>query len=144
MYKSTLIPIKIDWQVSQPITTNQGVRRGCWLSPTLFNIYFNKVTEKWKEKMSRTNGIQLKNKNSYLCRWHSSHNYIIRRITGRLNNIAKKYNLKISTSKTKLMGMCRNEIRRRKIIKEEKSHWTSRRIWSFWNIRNTWNTNSNK
>jgi hypothetical protein len=34
----------------------------------------------------------------------------------RLSNIAKKYNLKISTSKTKSMGMCGNEIRRLKIM----------------------------
>jgi len=38
----------------------------------------------------------------------------------RLNNIAKKYKLKISTSKTKSMGMCGNEIRRLKIMIEGK------------------------
>jgi hypothetical protein len=37
-----------------------------------------------------------------------------------LNNIAKKYNLKISFSKTKPMGMCGNEIWRLKIIIEGK------------------------
>jgi hypothetical protein len=33
-----------------------------------------------------------------------------------LSNIAKKYNLRISTSKTKSMGMCGNRIRRLKIM----------------------------
>jgi hypothetical protein len=34
----------------------------------------------------------------------------------RLSNIAKKYNLRISASETKSMGMCGNEIRRLKIM----------------------------
>jgi hypothetical protein len=36
----------------------------------------------------------------------------------RLNNIAKKYKYKISTSKRKSMGMCGNEIRRLKIMRK--------------------------
>jgi hypothetical protein len=46
----------------------------------------------------------------------------------RLSNIAKKYNLKISTSKTKSLGMCGNEIRKLKNNDRRKNHRTSNRI----------------
>jgi hypothetical protein len=38
----------------------------------------------------------------------------------RLSNIAKKYNLKISTSKTKSMGVCGSEILRLKMMTDGK------------------------
>jgi hypothetical protein len=38
----------------------------------------------------------------------------------RLSNIAKKYDLRIPTAKTKSMGMCGNEIRSLKIMKDGK------------------------
>jgi hypothetical protein len=42
-------------QISEPITTNQGVRQGCGLSPTLFNTYINKVIKEWKVGGGGTN-----------------------------------------------------------------------------------------
>jgi hypothetical protein len=56
-------------EISEPITTNQGVRQGCGLSPTLFNIYINKVIKESKEWGA--NEIQLKNERTIktsLCR----------------------------------------------------------------------------
>jgi hypothetical protein len=41
-------------------------------------------------------------------------------VAHRLNNITKQYNLKISTLKTKSMGMCGSEILRLKVMTEGK------------------------
>lgn len=53
----------MDGIISEPIATNQGVRKGFWLSLTLLHIYINKVIMEWKEEMCGKNGIQLKNHN---------------------------------------------------------------------------------
>jgi hypothetical protein len=53
LFRNTVIRIKyMNGQISEPITTNQGIRQECRLSPTLFNIYMNKVIMEWKEEMS--------------------------------------------------------------------------------------------
>jgi hypothetical protein len=41
LYKSTEIKIKANNKLSYTKQINTGVRRGCPLSPTLFNVYIN-------------------------------------------------------------------------------------------------------
>jgi len=90
----------MDGQISEPIATNQGVRQGCGLSPTLFNIYINKVIKEWKKEMCGTNGIQLKNKSTIKTVLYADDQVFITKskeelqmAAHRLNNIAKKYNI---------------------------------------------------
>jgi hypothetical protein len=73
------------------------------------------------------NGIQLENESTTKTVLHADDQVLIAKsedelqmAAHQLSNIAKKYNLKISTSKTKSMGMCGNEIRRLKIMIDEK------------------------
>ena len=39
IYRNTKVRIKFNDGISEPIHINKGVRRGCGLSPVLFNIY---------------------------------------------------------------------------------------------------------
>jgi hypothetical protein len=91
-------------QISEPITTNQGVRQGCGLSPTMFTIYINKVIKGWKG--GGTNGIQLRNRITIKIVIYADDQVLnassedeLHMAAHRLNNIAKKHNLKISTQK---------------------------------------------
>jgi hypothetical protein len=62
LYKNSKICIKYyDGQISDPINTNKRVKKGCGLSPDLFNIYINEIIKEWKQTVN--NGIQLNNKN---------------------------------------------------------------------------------
>ena len=58
IYRNTKIRIKFDDGISEPIHINKGVRQGCGLSPVLFNIYINKIIQKFKTVIKK--GIQLK------------------------------------------------------------------------------------
>jgi hypothetical protein len=43
MYFDIIYTVKCDKGVSNPITSNMGVKQGCVCSPTLFNIYLNDI-----------------------------------------------------------------------------------------------------
>jgi len=68
IYRNTKIRIKFNDGISYPIHINKGVRQGCGLSPVFFNIYINKIIQKFKTVIRK--GIQLNNRklvNSILC-----------------------------------------------------------------------------
>jgi hypothetical protein len=47
----------LNGQISEPIIINKGASQGCGLSPSLFNIYIDRIVKDWKQAI--TNGIQL-------------------------------------------------------------------------------------
>jgi hypothetical protein len=106
-YKNTKICIRfMDGMISEPITTNKGVRQGCQLSPLLIKIYTNKVIKELK--MNVTGGIQLSNHYILNTTLHTDDQVLtsksedeLRTLTYHLHSFAKKLKLKSSSSKTK-------------------------------------------
>jgi sorting nexin-29 len=58
LYQNTTIILDMNGRYSKDISTNQGVRQGCSLSPNLFNIYLDDVIREWKTRSNP--GIWLK------------------------------------------------------------------------------------
>jgi len=48
IYKNKKVKIKFSDGISELISINKGVRQRCGLSPVLFNIYINKITQEFK------------------------------------------------------------------------------------------------
>jgi hypothetical protein len=100
------ISIKFNFKLSKLDKTNRIVCQGCSLSPTLFNLYLDKIITIWQKE--DITGIPLaKNKqlfNTIICR-RPSHNIQHRRYPTeaayKLNQIITEYGLTISVQKTK-------------------------------------------
>lgn len=108
LYKNSRVMIK-EQIVSEPFQTNQGLKQGCSLSPTLFNIYIDDITKEWKKVVKP--GLKISKKTHINALLFADDLAIIQeteddlqRSLHQLNNLCKTYNMKISYNKTKVMA----------------------------------------
>lgn len=109
LYKETEIVIKLGEDLSEPVQVNSGLRQGCSLSPTLFNIYIDNILREWQ--IDDNSGFKI-GPQYYLGTLLFADDQIIFGKTenelqisvNRLNETSKKYNMRISSSKTKVMA----------------------------------------
>lgn len=109
LYEETKIVINTGSVRTEEISINQGVRQGCSLSPTLFNIYIDDLVREWKTIVST--GIKLNHHVHLNLLLFADDLTIIQaseddlqRAVHKLNQLCLHYNLTISIKKTKVMA----------------------------------------
>jgi hypothetical protein len=107
--------------MTQSVEINRGVCQGCPLSPTLFNIYINEIISKWNT--DNVKGIQItRNKEIKTLLFADDQvliaesEILLQKSVHKLENIASKYGLTISTNKTKTMAFRGRDHIRSKIV----------------------------
>jgi hypothetical protein len=108
MYQITAIVIRKDTTNDSNFTEiNKGVCQRCPLLPVLFNIYIDKVIKEWQHMIKQN--VMMKNLILNTILFVDDQVIVARteddmqRAVYALNNVAIKYNLKISVNKTKTM-----------------------------------------
>jgi hypothetical protein len=125
IYDNNRIRIKFNSGISEYTPINRGIRQGCPLSPTLFNIYLNEIQETWESEEIK--GIQLSRNKCLNTLLFADDQVIIshsedksQKSTHKFNKLINTYGLKISTEKTKTMAFCGPEPIISKIVIDNK------------------------
>ena len=124
-YTQNKILIKLNNKLSKPVEVNKGVRQGCLLSTTLFNIYLDDIITKWLKQ--DITGIKLSKNQQLSTLLFADDQVIIADTEGNLQKAAYKLNqiitecgLIISVQKTKWMGFKGRDPVRTKIAIDNK------------------------
>lgn len=121
IYTDSKISVKINNCISERKLVNNGVRQGCPLSPTLFNIYINEIILKWNQIY--TSGIKITSALTLNTLLYADDQVIIsnsednlQRGLYTLNKILKDFGMEISAQKSKVMAFLGQDPVRSKII----------------------------
>ncbi|KAJ4427887.1 hypothetical protein ANN_23895 [Periplaneta americana] len=109
IYTDSKISVKINNCISERKLVNNGVRQGCPLSTTLFNIYINEIILKWNQIY--TSGIKITSALTLNTLLYADDQVIIsnsednlQRGLYTLNEILKDFGMEISAQKSKVMA----------------------------------------
>jgi hypothetical protein len=125
VYTQHKIMIKFNNKLSKLVDINKGVRQGCPLSPTLFNIYLDEIITKWQKQ--NLTGIKLSKNQQLLTLLFADEQVIItdterylQKAAHKLNRLITEYGLTISVQKTKSMAFKGRDPVRTKIVIDNK------------------------
>ena len=114
LYKDTECAIVIDGHITEWFKVNIGVRQGCILSPTLFNIFLEFVM---KELKSLDQDLQMKNTLSVDIRYADDTTLIstvlnkLKISSGELEEACRKWGMKINGGKCKIISISTDSIK---------------------------------
>lgn len=121
IYENTKVSIKLGDQKSEHIQINKGVRQGCPLSCVLFNIYVDAITREWIANNPR--GVDLKNGKRLETVLFADDQVIVaenendlQRSVYSLEKVMAKYDMTISSKKTKTIAFKGKDPIRSKIV----------------------------
>jgi ribosomal protein RSM22 (predicted rRNA methylase) len=125
IYTQNKILIKFNNKLSKVVEINKGVRQGCDLSPTVFNIYLDEIITKWQNQ--DITGVKL-SKNQQLSTLLFVDDQVIiadtednlQKAVYKLNQIITEYSLTISVQKAKSMAFKGWDPVRTKIVIDNK------------------------
>jgi len=107
LYECAKSKVLVDDSYSEWFATNVGVRQGCLLSPTLFNLFLERIMTDALDEYS--GGVSCAGRKIVDLRFADDIDLVeesasgIQEITKRLEKTAKKYGMEISTEKSKVM-----------------------------------------
>jgi hypothetical protein len=90
IYTKNKILIKFNNKLSKSVEIKKGVRQGCPLSPTLFNIYLDEIITKWQKE--DITGIKLSKKQQLSTLLFADDQVIIADREDNLQRVAHKLN----------------------------------------------------
>ena len=121
MYDGTIIRVRLENEMSEYAEINQGLRQGCPASCVTFNIYIDHILREWYKTQPK--GIAIKGKDCLATILFADDQVImaeneddLQRAVNNLDIIARRFNMKISTPKTKVMAFIGKDPKRSKIV----------------------------
>lgn len=112
LYKGQKVVVRVEEEETEEITIGRGVRQGCCMSPSLFNLYAEKLLE---EALRDTPGIQVGEKHVKNLKYADDQAVLakseraLQDMIDNINEAGKRFGMKINAGKTKVMKIGKSE-----------------------------------
>uniref|UniRef100_A0A8D8R6E3 Craniofacial development protein 2 n=1 Tax=Cacopsylla melanoneura TaxID=428564 RepID=A0A8D8R6E3_9HEMI len=112
LYKGQKVVVRVEDEETEEITIGRGVRQGCCMSPSLFNLYAEKLLE---EALRDTPGIQVGEEHVKNLKYADDQAVLakseraLQDMIDNINEAGKRFGMKINAGKTKVMKIGKRE-----------------------------------